>query len=120
MNQEQPDKWFVEPRGNISHANEVIAKFLKEEVDECPSYRGMQLCADGREHPLWELPSFIDAGQLWKSKYTLQIEAIKIWCRGKDGKIRIDDFLVRNRRTPGVKRIIAKIKARKNNPEQPK
>lgn len=88
--------WFVEPLKNIAHANEVIARFLGEEVDDAHSFHRNAHCSDNNDHRLWDCGSKEKAKELWDSKVSLQIK-IKPWRQGY-GKIRPYSFIEQRRK----------------------
>lgn len=66
-------KWFAHPIGNIPHANEVIAKRLHELAIVEPE-RSEELCADGKERNLWQIPNYKTLMELWNSQRALQFQ----------------------------------------------
>ncbi len=92
MTKQREYNWFIEPRGNVAHTNEVISN----NVDSENAMSGV-LCADGKKHNLWRCPSGLILF-LWRSRVGLKI-SFKVFCQsGKNGKIRDVTLLYKNDR----------------------
>lgn len=97
--------WYLEPKGNVAHSNEILGKNIGEE-------NALQdvLCADGKLHNLWRCPSGL-VFMLWNSRKNFSMFgkkfAIRIFCREGNGKIRDVTGLYRNQHAK--KRTGAKI-----------
>lgn len=77
--------WFIELKGDISLANQVVARFLREEV-ESPSCCEVK-CGDGQYRKLWLCKDGEQARQLWNSRNSLGIK-IAVWVKEGNGQIR--------------------------------
>ena len=100
-------EWFAEPTGDKAHANKVIARKLRQEVDNPESLYADRLCADGKRHDLWGC-SQEEARDLWKGKDSTSI-SIQIWNKEGDGKIRNCTHLFR-RKLKSIPGLAGKIK----------
>ena len=88
-------RWYIEPLGNVAHANEVIARWLHEETD-AESACNEKVCEDGKKHNLWDCHSRNAAEKIWQSRDSLHI-TIEIWSKEGGGKIRKITHLFRHR-----------------------
>lgn len=101
-------EWFVEPLGDVSHANEVISRALNTAVGNDENLLTQKTCADGRPHNLWDC-SREDARRLWDSRESAGI-SIKIWCKKGRGKIRNADFLFKSKPCPRARMALRQLK----------
>lgn len=89
--------WYIEPRGNIAHSNEVISKNINEE-DALQDV----VCGDGKRRNLWRCSSAM-IYMLWRSRVGLKI-SFRIFCQEGKGTIADKTHLFKNDRGSGKKR----------------
>lgn len=85
--------WYLEPQGDVAHANKVISQKLGSIADE--SFCEGIVCADRKQHDLWCLPGTVTA--FWNSQGTLQIK-FNVFCQINGGKVRQVKNLYRRRK----------------------
>jgi|GEM_PF-1311247 len=104
-------QWFVEPRGDVTHANEMIAKNLGVGADDTDRMNSGLRCKDGKTRKAWRC-SFDEAHRLWDSRGSLGIE-IEVWCRKDNGPAYIPKFLLSHHRRPTLRQLArAKVLSR--------
>lgn len=83
---EETYSWYVEPMGNVAHANEVFARALGDGAER----RELE-DENGMPHNVWECPSYSFVTDLRKSRDTLQIN-FRVFSRRGNGPLRQPPF----------------------------
>ncbi len=83
-------EWFVEPRGDVAHANGVFFRELGSAEEFAREYKDEA----GGSRKVWLCPSYAKVLQFWRSRGTLKIQ-FDVWNRERNyGPIRYVSFLM--------------------------
>ena len=84
-------QFFLEPKGNAAHSNDVIAQNLKLSDADLVEIKDEA----GTTHRVWPC-TLAQAGDLWRSRDTLRI-SLELWGRNRNyGPIEYKTFLLRH------------------------